>query len=463
MITDLTKGSPTKILWSFSIPLLLSSVFQQLYNMADSIVAGNFAGEDALAAVGASFPITMIFVAIALGGTMGCNIVISQYFGGKDFRNMRLAIYTSFISFVALCVILTILGIIFCDPVLVLLNTPKNIFDDSSLYLKIYIWGLIFLFVYNICNAIFTALGDSKTPLYFLIASSLGNIALDVLFVAGFRWGVAGVAWATFIAQGIASVFAFIVLMKRLSAIKDEESETSSKVSFFSASMLLNICRFAIPGIIQQSFVSVGNIFIQSLVNSFGSSTVAGYSAAIKINTFCVTCYATMANGLSSFTAQNVGAKKLKRVIRGYKSGLIMILALCALIVTLILVLNEYMVKMFMNSPSDEAILTGTNFLLITSPFNFCVGIKLITDAVLRGSGAMKCFMITTFSDLIIRVAMAYVLAPFFGTNGIWMSWPVGWTVSMIISVVFYRMGMWKPAYARHIKHAHLTDEQAVL
>lgn len=455
MITDLTKGSPAKILWSFSMPLLLSSIFQQLYNMADSIVAGNFAGEDALAAVGASFPITMIFIAIALGGSMGCNVVISQYFGGKDYRNMRLAINTSFVSFVVLSIILTVLAYIFCDPVIALLNTPQNIFAESSVYLKVYILGLIFLFVYNICNAIFTALGDSKTPLYFLIASSLGNIALDVLFVAGLGWRVAGVAWATFIAQGIASILAFIVLLRRLSKITDAES---GKVSIFSLPMLSNISRIAVPGIIQQSFVSVGNIFIQSLVNGYGSATVAGYAAAVKINTFCVTCYTTMSNGLASYTAQNIGAKKLKRVTRGYKSGLIMILAFCAVVISVILILNEFLIKLFMDSPSNDAIQTGTAFLLITTPFNFCVGTKLITDAVLRGSGAMRCFMITTFSDLIIRVVMAYVLSPFFGTNGIWCSWPIGWTVSMIISIVFYRAGMWKPKYARHIKHAHLTD-----
>lgn len=456
MITDLTKGRPAKILWSFSMPMLLSSIFQQLYNMTDSIVAGNFAGENALAAVGASFPVTMIFVAIAMGGSVGCNVVISQYFGGKDYRNTRLAINTSFISYIVLSLVLTVLGYFLCDPVITLLNTPENIFDDSSLYLRVYILGLIFLFVYNICNAIFTSLGDSKTPLYFLIASSLGNIALDILFVAGFGWGVAGVAWATFAAQGAASIFAFFVLQKRLRTLG--ESSENEKTPLFSFSMLSHICRIAIPSIIQQSFVSVGNIFIQSLINGFGSATVAGYSAAVKINTFCITCFTSLSNGLSSYTAQNIGAKKLKRVIKGYKSGLIMALSISVVVTALSLFLREPLIRLFMDSPSEEALSVGGSFLLIISPFYFSVATKLTTDAVLKGGGAMGSFMITTFSDLIIRVVMAFVLVQFWGTNGIWWSWPIGWIISAVLSLIFYRVGTWKPKYARHLKHSQLTD-----
>nr|WP_305119688.1 MULTISPECIES: MATE family efflux transporter [unclassified Ruminococcus] len=437
------------------MPMLLSSVFQQLYNMADSIVAGNFAGENALAAVGASFPVTMIFVAIAMGGSVGCNVVISRYFGGKDYRNMRLAINTSFISFVVLSLILTVFGLIFCDSVIALLNTPENIFADSSVYLKVYITGLIFLFVYNICNAIFTALGDSKTPLYFLIASSLGNIALDVLFVASFGLGVLGVAWATFVAQGVASVLAFFVLLRRLSKLKADNKE---KAPIFSFSMLSHISRIAIPSIIQQSFVSVGNIFIQSLINGFGSATVAGYSAAVKINTFCITCFTSMSNGLSSYTSQNIGGKKLKRVILGYKSALVMALSFCAVVTVVSLTFRDSLVGLFMNSPSDVAIQTGSSFIIITSPFYFSVAAKLTTDAVLKGGGAMASFMTTTFSDLIIRVIMAFILSPFFGIYGIWWSWPVGWIISATISIVFYLRGNWRPKYARNLKLRHLTD-----
>ena len=201
MIHDLTEGKPAKQLWLFSMPMLLSVVFQQMYNIVDSVVAGQCVGEDALAAVGSSYPITMIFMAIATGMNIGCSVIISQYFGAKKLREMKTAISTSLIAVLGISVILTIGGLAFCHPLLGLLNTPENIFADSRLYLQVYLYGLVFLFLYNICNGIFTALGDSKTPLYFLIASSLGNIALDLLFVIEFKMGVGGVAWATFLCR----------------------------------------------------------------------------------------------------------------------------------------------------------------------------------------------------------------------------------------------------------------------
>ncbi|MGN1113065.1 MAG: MATE family efflux transporter, partial [Acutalibacteraceae bacterium] len=218
----------------------------------------------------------------------------------------------------------------------------------------------------------------------------------------------------------------------------------------FSLSMLLHISRIAVPSIIQQSFVSVGNIFIQSIINGYGSATVAGYSAAVKINTFCITSFTSLCNGLSSYTAQNIGAKKLKRVVNGYKSGLVMVLSVCAVLTGVSLIFKDSLVCLFMNSPSETAIQTGSGFLTITSPFYFSVAVKLITDAVLKGGGAMASFMTTTFSDLIIRVVMAFVLSPFFGTDGIWWSWPIGWIISAVISLTLYFMGTWKPKYARN-------------
>ena len=220
MITDLTEGKPSKILWSFSIPMLLSVVFQQLYNIVDSIVAGKFVGAQALAAVGASYPITMIFMAIATGANVGAAVIISQLFGAKNFEKLKTSIFTSIISMTVLAAILTIFGIVFCSGMLKMLSTPDNIFSDSMTYLNIYIGGLIFLFLYNICTGVFTAMGDSKTPLYFLIMSSVGNIILDLVFVIVFNMGVAGVGWATFIAQGISSMLAFAVLLKRVHGIK---------------------------------------------------------------------------------------------------------------------------------------------------------------------------------------------------------------------------------------------------
>lgn len=441
MIKDLTEGNPRKVLWQFTIPMFVSVIFQQLYNIADSIIVGNFAanGEDALAAVGASYPITMIFMAIAMGCNVGCAVVISQFFGAKHYKEMKTSVYTTLIASLVLSLVLTVLGVLFSRTMLKMINTPENIFADADVYLKIYIGGFAFLFLYNVVTGVFTSLGDSKTPLYFLIGSSLSNIALDWVFVAVCHWDVAGVAWATFICQGIACVLAMITLQKRLRTVVCEE-----KPEMFSFSMLKRIALFAVPSILQQSFVSVGNIFIQSLVNGYGSSVIAGYSAAIKINTFGVTCFGTLGNAVSSFTAQNIGAKNNDRVKQGLHAGLLMGFLIAIPFFICCFFKGDLLIRLFMSEESAEALATGIKFLNIVAPFYFVVSMKLTTDGLLRGSGAMIWFMISTFSDLILRVALGYILSVPFGTTGIWLSWPVGWTIGTILSLAFYAKGVWK-------------------
>ena len=440
MNKDLTFGEPRKILWQFALPMFISVIFQQLYNIADSVIVGNFAmhGEDALAAVGASYPITMIFMAIALGCNTGCAVVISQLFGAKKYREMKTAVSTTLLASFVISIVLTVCGLLFSRGMLKMISTPENIFTDADVYLKIYIGGFIFLFFYNVVTGIFTSLGDSKTPLYFLIGSSVSNIILDYVFVAMLHWDVAGVAWATFVCQGIACVLALFTLQKRLKSI-----EVGEKAESFSWPMLKKVMAFAIPSILQQSFVSVGNIFVQNLINSFGSSVIAGYSAAIKINTFAVTCFSTTGNAVSSFTAQNVGAGYYDRVKQGLKSGLLM-----GLIIGIPFFVSGFfgggiLIKLFMKEQSTVALETGVQFLKIVAPFYFVIPMKLITDGLLRGSGAMRYFMISTFSDLILRVALGYILAVPFGTTGIWMSWPIGWTIGTVLSLWFYKKGVW--------------------
>ncbi len=441
MIRDLTKGEPRKILWQFTIPMFISVAFQQLYNIADSVIVGNFAenGEDGLAAVGASYPITMIFMAIAMGCNVGCAVVISQLFGAKRYREMKTAVSTTLLGSLGLSVILTVLGILFSRKMLLMIHTPENIFGDADLYLRIYIGGFIFLFFYNVVTGIFTALGDSRTPLYFLIGSSLSNIALDWVFVAVCHWDVAGVAWATFICQGIACILAMLTLRRRLKEVVCE-----GKAPVFSSHMLRRIAIFAIPSILQQSFISVGNIFIQSLVNGFGSSVIAGYSAAVKINTFAVTCFGTLGNAVSSFTAQNIGAKSNERVKQGLRAGHLMGLLISVPFFLLCFFQSPLLIHLFMNEESATALETGVEFLRIVAPFYFVVSLKLATDGLLRGSGAMSWFMVATFADLIIRVVLGYVLTAPFGTTGIWMSWPIGWVIGTALSLAFYAKGVWK-------------------
>ncbi len=441
MITDMTEGSPSKILWKFSMPMLLSVIFQQLYNVVDSIVAGQFIGVDALAAVGASYPVTMIFMAVATGCNIGCSVVISQLFGAKSYGHMKTAVSTSLISVLALSVFLTGAGFLLCRPILSLLNTPGNIFGDSALYLNVYIGGFVFLFLYNICTGVFTALGDSKTPLYFLIFSSVGNIVLDLVFVICFHMGVGGVAWATFIAQGVSSMLAALALLRRLATVT-----TQHRYALFSWRMLGRICRIAVPSILQQSFISVGNLFIQGLVNGYGSVVVAGYSAAVKLNTFAITSFTTMANGLSSFTAQNIGAGKPERIRKGYRAGLLMAVCVVIPFVLAFFVFSRQMIGIFLDTANDteNVVQVGVDFLRMVSPFYLLIGVKLMADGVLRGAGSMGAFMTSTFTDLVLRVALAYLLSIPFQALGIWLSWPIGWAVSTVLSVLFYATGIWK-------------------
>ena len=442
MRIDFTQGNVERKLWAFSIPMLVSVMFQQIYNIADSMIAGRFAGEDALAAVGASYPITMLFIAVAMGSNIGCSVVISQAFGARDYVRMKTAVTTTYIACAVLSVVLSVAGFLTSGPLLRMIQTPENIFADGQLYLNIYIGGVTFLFLYNICTGIFNAMGDSRTPLIFLIFSSVGNIILDLWFVIDFKAGVAGVAWATFIAQGVSSLLSLLVLVLRLRQIP-----TEGKVPIFSGMMLRKIVVVAVPSILQQSFISVGNMFIQTLVNGFGSAVIAGYSAAIKLNTFAITSFTTLASGLSTFVAQNVGAGQLDRVRRGFVAGVVMAVCVAAPFFVAYFFFSGPMVEMFMeNGGSAEALLAGQTFLRIVAPFYFVILIKLMADGVLRGSGAMSWFMVATFTDLVLRVVLAYVLSiPFgMGSVGVWSSWPIGWTVSAAMSLVFYIAGVWK-------------------
>lgn len=438
MNKDLTIGNPNELLFKFTMPMFISVLFQQMYTLADSIIAGQYAGENALAAIGASYPITMIFMAISIGFNIGSSVVISNLFGAKDYESLKSAISTMFITAFIASFVFTISGVVGTSWLMSFINTPIDIFQDGCLYLRIYILGFTFVFLYNISTGVFTSLGDSKTPLYFLIGSSIGNIILDYVLVVYYNLGVAGVAYATFIAQGIACILVLIALFHRLRSI------VSNKYSYFSLSLLIRISKIAIPSVFQQSFISVGNFVIQRLINGYGSSVVAGYSAGLKLNTFLVTCCTTVGNAISSFTAQNLGAGKGDRVRSGLKAGLRISFGIAICIFLLFFVFSENVILLFLKEKSELALSTGVNFLRITSPFYLILCIKLSTDGVLRGSGRMKEFMIATFLDLILRCILAYTLSNYFGSIGIWWSWPLGWFVGVGLSVYFYRKGSYE-------------------
>lgn len=439
-IKDLTVGEPQTVLWKFCLPLFGSILFQQLYNIADSFVAGKFINNDALAAVGNSYEITLIFIAFAFGCNIGCSVIVSQLFGAKRTSDMKTAVYTTLIASGAVCVLLMVCGVLFGSALLHLIHTPADVFADSKLYLDIYILGLPFVFFYNVATGIFSALGDSKTPFIFLACSSVSNIAVDILFVAGFGMGVDGVAWATFLCQGVSCVLAILVVFRRLGNIQTEGS-----VPVFSWGLLRRIAVIAVPSILQQSFISVGNIVIQGVINSFGLAVMAGYSASVKLNNMVITSLTTLGNGISNFTAQNLGAGKCDRIRAGFKAGTRLVWMICIPIVIAYFAAGRYLVYIFLDSPTGQAVDVGALFLQILSPFYFVISVKLVSDGVLRGAGLMNQFMITTFTDLVLRVVLALTLSKTaLETTGIWISWPIGWSIALVLSLIFYATAKWE-------------------
>ena len=445
MTTDLTEGKPSKKLFWFSIPLLLSVAFQQLYQMADSMIVGRFAatpeaGELALAAVGASYPITQLFVAVATGVNIGTSVLVSQLFGAKRYLRMKTAISTALITTAVIALLLTLVGALATDAMMAALQTPENIFQDGSLYLRVYVFGLLFLFIYNVCTGIFNAMGDSRTPLILLILSSVSNVVLDLIFVAVFHWDVAGVAWATFIAQGAAGILALILLLRRVRSF-----DTGGHFLLFSPDMLRRLTNYAVPSIAQQSFVAVGNVIIQYFVNLCGATVIAGYSAATKVNMFALTCCMSFASGLSSYVAQNIGARKLDRIGPGLKAGAMFSIGLALVFMAVYLPFADVLIGLFIPAGSGSGVIdVGRQYLYILTPFYVIICIKFVCDSVLRGAGAMRPFMVTTFSDLILRVGFSVILFQFWQELGIWISWPIGWLLGTAISAFFYRSGVWR-------------------
>lgn len=435
MNKDLTVGKPSSVLWKFCLPLFGSVIFQQLYNLADSFVAGRFIGESAAAAVGNSYEITLIFIAFAFGCNIGCSVITSKCFGAKRYADLKTTVYTTLIASGFLCAVLMIVGFFFGGSLLELIKTPADVFDDSLAYLEIYVLSLPFVFYYNVATGIFSALGDSKTPFIFLACSSVANIGADILFVTAFDMGVPGVAWATLICQGISCVLAILFVLKRFAKIKTEK-----KAKIFSWHILGEVAVVAIPSIFQQSFISVGNIIIQGIINGFGPGVMAGYSATVKLNNLVITSMTTIGNGISNYTAQNIGAQKTERIKEGFRAGVKMVWTLCVPLVLIYLFAGKYFIYAFIDSPSEDAINTGVAFLRTVAPFYFIIAFKMVSDGILRGSGTMGKFLIATFTDLFLRVVLAKIFSIPLGSNGIWLAWPIGWTLSTVLSYIFYRM-----------------------
>lgn len=453
MLTD----KPGRSLFFFAMPMILGNLFQQFYTTVDSIIVGQFVGEDALAAVGASYSLTTVFIMIAIGGGIGASVITSQYLGAGIYRKMKTSVSTALISFLILSLVLSVIGLVGNRAILTSLNTPGNILSDAILYLEIYFLGLPFLFMYNILSSIFNALGNSRTPLYLLIFSSLLNIGMDLVMVQVFHLGVAGVAIATVIAQGLSAVISFCLLLRLLGTFRDEintketdveewktEETDAGKRKLYDFAMLGNMIKVAIPSMVQQSIVSIGMLLVQSVVNGFGSSVLAGYTAGMRIESICIVPMIATGNAVSTFTAQNLGAGQPGRVRKGYVAGVRMVAAFAVLTCLILTVFHGPIINAFLEEGSDAAAFaTGNDYLTFIAFFFGCIGMKAITDGVLRGAGDVVVFTLANLVNLGIRVSFAFGFAGVIGVEAVWFAVPMGWTSNFVISFIRYLSGKW--------------------
>ncbi len=453
MLTD----KPGRSLFFFALPMILGNLFQQFYTTVDSIIVGQFVGEDALAAVGASYSLTTVFIMIAIGGGIGASVITSQYLGAGIYRKMKTSVSTALISFLILSLVLSAIGLLGNRAILSGLNTPENILSDAVLYLEIYFLGLPFLFMYNILSSIFNALGNSRTPLYLLIFSSLLNIGMDLVMVRVFHLGVAGVAIATVIAQGLSAVISFCLLLRLLGTYREEtgmmetdaderraEDADTAQRKLYDFSMLGNMIKVAIPSMVQQSIVSIGMLLVQSVVNGFGSSVLAGYTAGMRIESICIVPMIATGNAVSTFTAQNLGAGQPERVRRGYVAGVRMVAAFAVLTCLILTIFHGPIINAFLEEGSDAAAFaTGNAYLTFIAFFFVCIGMKAITDGVLRGAGDVVVFTLANLINLGIRVSFAFGFAGVIGVEAVWFAVPMGWTTNFVISFIRYLSGKW--------------------
>ena len=429
LITDV----PLKALTVFAMPMILGSFFQQIYNMADSIIVGQFVGSPALAAVGACAALTNVFICVALGAGVGAGVLVSRYFGAKEYGKMKTIVSTSLISFLLLSIVLGIFGYCFSHSMMRGLQTPDDILDDAVLYLRVYFVGFPFLFMYNILSTMFTSIGESKIPLVLLIFSSILNILMDLWMVAGLELGVFGAAIATLIAQGISAVLSLLIFFVRMRRYK-------SPFRWFDWQKLQSMLHIAVPSILQQSTVSIGMMIVQAVVNPFGTQALAGYSATMRVENVFSLIFVSIGNAVSPYVSQNIGANKPQRIKKGYHAALMLDVCFAAVAFIVIETLHVQISSLFLGKDgTDFAYQVSGNYMKWIGYFFIFMGIKMATDGVLRGLGIMRPFLIANMVNLAIRLSVALIFAPRFGIEFVWLAVPAGWLANFLISYVALR------------------------
>ncbi|MBZ0998998.1 MATE family efflux transporter [Clostridioides difficile] len=435
---DLTTGHEGKSIFFFAMPMLIGSLFQQLYNTADSIIVGRFIGKEAMAAVSGANPIMFLLVAALMGVSLGFSILVSQFYGSGDLKKVKATIDTTYILLFIGSILISILGIVFGAPMLKLMNTPESVFAQSKLYLTIIFSGILFSAGYNSVSAILRGLGDSVTPLYFLIIATILNIVLDLTFIVVLRMGVEGVALATIMAQAVSFIISIIYLNKRHEVLKFK-----IKGIVYDNKIFKDGLRLGLPSGVQQMLFSIGNMALQFLVNSYGTSAMAAFGAGLRIENFISLPIMNLGSAVSTFVAQNIGAGENERVKKGIRESIKMTLVLAVTVIALILLFRENLIALF--NTDKDVIKIGSSYLFIIGPFFLFIGTSFVLSSAMKGAGDSMFALISSIVSLWLgRLPASYMLSKFFGTDGIWMGIPFGWTLGLIVTVIYYKKGHWK-------------------
>ena len=437
---DLTKGNETKGIILFALPMLLGNVFQQFYTMVDSWVVGRYVGTAALAAVGTSFPLIFLMLALVMGVTMGTSVLVAQYYGAKDFKKVREAVDSGYVFIFWMGIGITLVGLATTVPLLRLLGVPPEIMPEAAAYLRIIFAGSLTSFGYNAVSAILRGLGDSKTPLYFLIIATLLNVALDLVFVAVFHWGVAGAAWATIISQAVSFLGALAILDSRNEFIRLDLRSIRFDREVFRLSL-----RIGLPTGVQQTLVAAGMMALTRVVNGFGAATMAGFAAASRLDSFAAMPAMNLGQAMSTFVGQNIGAGKPERVRRGHLSAVAVGAGISVATSLLVMLAGRELVSIF--STDAEVIEAGGRYLFIVGAFYLLFSTMFINNGVMRGAGDALIPMISTILALwVVRIPLAILFSgPLgMGADGIWWAIPAGWLVGAVFSTLYYQSGKWK-------------------
>lgn len=438
-ITDMTVGSPLKHIVKFTLPLLLGNLFQQLYNMVDSVVVGNFVGADALAAVGACGSMNFLFFSLSSGLAIGIGIIVAQFFGAGDDRNVRNTIANSIYVLAGAAVFVSVLGIVLSPWILRLLQTPESIIGNSVIYMRTTCAGILFIATYNGVASILRALGDSRTPLYFLVLSSIINVVLDLVFVLCFQWSVFGVALATIIAQATSAITCIIYAYKKIDYFRLTKEQLQ-----FSPQIVANSFKTGVPIALQNSMIAVSCMVLQGVVNTFGETVMASYTIIGRIEQIVQQPFSSLGAALTTYSGQNVGAGKTDRVQKGYRQVTLMVLVFSICLIPVGWLWGEQIVGIFVKEP--EVIAIGAKALRINSLCYCGLGMIYVPRAVLNGCGDTGFAVINGFTEVLCRVAFSQVLTriPALGYWAIWLTTSATWVTTAIVCMARYAQGKWK-------------------